>query len=145
MRVESEFCIRALKAGASGYVKMDSSVDELIKAIDVVADGRIYLCEKMFETLAAGFVEELTYRAKSRETTSRINDANNETRHRQLSVREFQVMRLLGAGKTPTETARVLGLGKTTVATYRLRLMEKLNLQNNAEIMRYAVEHRLAG
>ena len=99
----------------------------------------------MFETLAAGFVEELTYQAKSRKTTPNINDTYSETRHRQLSDREFQVMRLLGAGKTPTETARVLGLGKTTVATYRLRLMEKLNLQNNAEIMRYAVEHRLAG
>lgn len=126
MQTNKELGVRSLKAGASGYVTINSTMDELINAVRVVADGRKYICPDMAETLANG------------------SHDSDEPRHRVLSDREFQVMRLLGAGKTPTETARTLGLGKTTIATYRTRILDKLNLQNSAEIVRYAVEHQLA-
>ena len=127
MQTNNELGVRSLKAGASGYITINSTMDELINAVRVVADGRKYICSDMAETLATGGSHE-----------------SEEPRHRSLSDREFQVMRMLGTGKTPTETARTLGLGKTTIATYRARILDKLNLQNSAEIVRYAVEHQLA-
>ncbi len=126
IRTETEFSMRALKAGASGHITIDSSPEEFIKAIRMVANGRKYIGPDLAEALAFG-----------------LQNIDDQPRHRNLSDREFQVMSLLGAGKTPTETARTLGLGKTTIATYRTRILEKLCLKNSAEIVRYAVEHRL--
>ena len=126
MQTNNELGVRSLKAGADGYVTINSTMDELVKAVCVVANGRKYICSEMAELLAIG-----------------INHSQNEPRHRCLSDREFQVMRLIGAGKTLTETAQILGLSKTTISTYRRRILEKLNLRSSAEIMRYAVEHGL--
>ena len=127
MQTNSELGVRTLKAGASGYLTINSTIDELVKAVRVVANGRKYICSEMAESLAMG-----------------IDHSQNEPRHRSLSDREFQVTRLIGAGNTLTETAKILGLGKTTVSTYRRRILEKLNLRSSAEIVRYAVEHGLA-
>ena len=127
IQTNNELGVRTLKAGASGYITLNSTMDELIKAVRVVANGRKYICSEMAESLAMG-----------------MTNSQNEPRHRSLSDCEFQVMRLIGAGNTLTETAQSLGLGKTTISTYRRRVLEKLNLRSSAEIVRYAVEHRLA-
>ena len=126
MQTNNELGIRSLKSGADGYVTINSTMDELVKAVRVLANGRKYICSEMAESLAIG-----------------INNSQDEPRHSSLSDREFQVMRLIGAGKTLTETAQILGLGKTTISTYRTRVLEKLNLRNNAEIMRYVLDHGL--
>ncbi|MEM7539334.1 MAG: response regulator transcription factor [Chloroflexota bacterium] len=128
MDTNSEVGLRSLKAGVSGYITMDSSTDELVKAIRMVADGRTYINEEMAEVLAQV-----------------LNENTDEPRHRSLSDREFQVVSLLGAGQTLTEAATTLGVGKTTIATYRTRILDKLNLRSSAEIVRYAVAHGLAG
>ena len=127
IQTNNELGVRTVKAGASGYLTLNSTMAELVKAVPVVANGRKYICSEMAESLAMG-----------------INNSQNEPPHRSLSDREFQVMRLIGAGNTLTETAQSLGLGKTTISTYRRRVLEKLNLRSSAEIVRYAVEHRLA-
>ena len=72
-----------------------------------------------------------------------LNTASDQPRHDALSNREFQVLQLIGSGKTPTEIAEELSLSKKTISTYRARLLQKMNLTTNAEIMRYAIENGL--
>lgn len=120
-----ELGVRGLKSGASGYINIQSTADELVRAVRWVADGRKYICAEIAERLTSA------------------DDRQKKAPHRLLSDREFQVMRLFGAGKTQTDAARILGLGKSTIATYRRRILEKLDLQSSAEIVRYAVENKV--
>ena len=126
MYPEEQYAVRALKAGASGYLTKESAPDELVAAIRRVAQGGKYITAALAEELAAGLVGE-------------VDEAPAEI----LSDREYQVMRLLAAGKTVSEIAEELSLSPKTISTYRTRILEKLNLRNTAEIIRYAYEHGL--
>ncbi len=123
---EHRFAVRALKAGASGYITKESATEELVQAVRKIASGGRYVSTALAEQLAA----ELT-------------DGSGKLPHEALSDREFQVMRLLAQGKKSSEIAEALGVSVNTVNTYRMRIFEKMKLQSNVELSRYAVEHGL--
>lgn len=126
MHAEDEFGVRALKAGASGYLTKDSAHGQLVKAIRQVAAGRKYLSAALAEELA-----------------DRIGSNADTPLHQTLSDREFQTLRYIASGKSLSEIASALSLSPKTVSVYRARLLEKLRLRNNAELMRYAMQNRL--
>ena len=126
MHPEEQYAIRALKAGAAGYLNKASAPDELIGAIRKVATGRKYVSPSVAEKLA-------------------FELGSDQTRlpHELLSDREHQVMLMLASGRTVTEIADELCLSVKTISTYRARIMEKMNLKKNAELTLYAVQHHL--
>lgn len=126
MHPEKQYAIRALKAGAYGYLMKDSSPNELVAALNKVANGQKYVTL----SLAEQFVAELS-------------GEYSEEPHKVLSNREFQVMILLAEGKTISEIGETLSISVKTVSTYRSRLLEKLCLTNTAEIIRYAIKNNL--
>ena len=126
MYPEEHYAVRVLRAGASGYLTKSSAPDELISAIRKVASGRKYISS----TLA----ERLTYELD--------RDADRPM-HEVLSDREYQVMHMISTGKSVKEIAEALGLSVKTVSTYRSRIMEKMNMKNNAQMTFYAVENHL--
>jgi len=124
MHPASQFARRALAAGATGYLTKDSAPEEFIIAIEEARRGRRYVGRDggeagRWSTRAAG------------------------TAHDALSDREYQVLRMLGSGHTVSDIARDLGLSVKTVSTYRMRVLEKLGMRTNAELMRYAIENGL--
>jgi len=124
MHPAAQFARRALAAGASGYLTKDSAPTELVHAIEEIRRGGRYLgAHRTDQAPATGRGAELAHDA--------------------LSDREYQVLRMLGSGKTVSEIAAALGLSVKTVSTYRIRLLEKLHMRSNAELMRYAIENRL--
>jgi len=123
---ESQYALRVLKAGASGYVTKTSAPDELISAIRKVHRGGKYISPSIAEKLA--FQLEADFK---------------EMPHESLSDREYQVLCLLASGKTVTEIADELALSVKTVSTYRSRILEKMNMKNNAELIHYAVQNKL--
>ncbi len=125
-RPESEFAIRCLRAGADGYLTKGRAGYELIEAIDRVLGGRKYISSNLAEQLAGFATGDLS-----------------APPHERLSDRELQVLRLLAAGKSVSEIGGALFLSPKTVSTYRARILEKLNLKTNAELVRYALEHHL--
>lgn len=127
MHSEEQFAVRALKANASGYITKQSAPKELIKAIRKVHRGGKYVSPSLAETLAF----ELG------------GDDAGRARHEKLSDREYQVMRMIARGATPKEIAAELNLSEKTVGTYRMRILEKMSMKRNAELVRYALEHRL--
>jgi two-component system, NarL family, invasion response regulator UvrY len=122
---EEQYAIRALKAGASGYITKDTAPEELITAILKVSNGGRYITRSLAEQFLHLF------------------DAENEPPHTTLSNREFQVFSLLAGGKTATEIANELSLSVKTLSTYRSRILEKLRLKNNAQLIHYAAQHHL--
>ena len=126
IHAEEQFAVRVLKAGASGYLTKENAPGDLVKAIRKVVGGGKYISPDLAERLAFGL-----------DTTS------GRPRHEALSDREFQVMQMMASGKTLTEIAETLSLSAKTVSTYRTRLLEKMNLKTNAEIIRYAIENGL--
>jgi DNA-binding NarL/FixJ family response regulator len=126
IHAEEQLAVRVLKAGASGYLTKENAPEELVKAIRKVVSGGKYISPGLAESLAFG-----------------LDTAADRPRHEALSDREFQVMQLMASGKTLIEIAEELSLSAKTVSTYRTRLMEKLNLKSNAELMRYALENGL--
>jgi two-component system invasion response regulator UvrY len=123
---EDQWALRALRAGASGYLTKDHSPEQLVEAIHRVARGGKYVSEALAETLA-GLVDLGTLHAP----------------HEQLSDREFDVLRSLGCGMTVKEVAVQMRLSAKTISTYRTRLLEKMELNTNADLVRYVVEHDL--
>ena len=123
---ETELAMRTLRAGASGYLNKEMAPEELVAAIRLVQSGRKYVSPVVAELLA--------------NSVSR----GRETPHDSLSDREYQVMLLLAAGKTVSEIASELSLSVKTVSTYRARILEKMDLKNNAEVMLYAIRNNLA-
>ena len=126
MYPEKQYALRALKAGAAGYLTKDSAPDELIEAIERISQGNKYITRSLAQEMAS----ELGGRA-------------GKELHEALSDREYQVMRLLAAGKSVSEIATQLSLSVKTVSTYRTRILEKLDLKTTAEIMHYALERGL--
>jgi DNA-binding NarL/FixJ family response regulator len=126
MQAEEHYALRTLKAGASGYVSKESAGEELVKAVEKVMLGKKYISPKVTEILAENLGEE------------------PEVIHEKLSDREMEVMMLIASGKKVSDIAAELNLSVSTVSTYRLRILEKLHLQNNAEIVRYVFENGMA-
>lgn len=125
MHEEEQYLIRALNVGASGYVTKRSAPEKLLEAIRKVHSGGRFLSDSAAETLATRLL---------RGSPSPLDD---------LSNREIQVLRGLAMGKTNREIADAYGISVKTVDTYRLRLLAKLNLRNNAELSRFAIQNRL--
>lgn len=123
MHAEEQYALRVLRAGAAGYLTKESAPDQLVRALRRVAEGRRFVSPAVAETLL---------------------DAPTEgPPHTRLSDREFQVMCLLAAGKTPGEIAESLSLSIKTVSTYRTRVLEKMKMKSNAELAHYALKNDL--
>jgi two-component system, NarL family, invasion response regulator UvrY len=123
---EEQYAIRALKAGAMGYVTKNSAPTELITAIRRAALGNKYVSSALAERLA-GYLTEAAERPL----------------HETLSDREFQVLKMIAVGKTVKEIASELFLSVKTVSTYRTRILEKTHMKNNAQITAYALQNQL--
>lgn len=123
---EDQYAIRVLKAGASGYLNKDSAPEELVKAIHQLLLGKKYITANIAEKLA-----------------STLDQDAEKMPHEYLSDREFEVMKLLAAGRAVSEIAEKISLSVTTVSTYRARIMTKMNLKTNADLTLYAIEHKL--
>ncbi|HRY33695.1 MAG TPA: response regulator transcription factor [Bacteroidales bacterium] len=126
MYPEERFAIRALKAGASGYLTKETAPEELINAIRVVYSGRNYI---------TGFIAE--------KMLDELKHPMEQAPHERLSSREFEVMCMIGSGKTIKEIAETLSLSDRTVSTYRARILQKMNFKNNAMIVHYLLDNWL--
>ena len=126
MHPEEQYAVRALKTGASGYLTKGSIPDELLTAIRRVSAGRKYISSALAEKLAAD-----------------LNKRDEQPAHDKLSDREYQVMVMLASGKSTGEIARQLSLSLPTISTYRSRILQKINLKNNAELIHYAIKNNL--
>jgi DNA-binding NarL/FixJ family response regulator len=123
---EDQYALRVLKAGAAGYLTKESAPDELINALKKVANGAKYISSAVLEEIANTL------------------DVNTERPvHERLSDREFQVLRMIASGRTIREIAEELGINIKTVSTYRVRILEKMRMKNNAELTHYAIKNRL--
>jgi two-component system, NarL family, invasion response regulator UvrY len=126
MYPERQYALRSMRAGAAGYLTKDSVPDRLIEAIKRIADGKKYITPELGEALAQ-FVDQ---------------DAD-QLSHQRLSDREFETLRLIASGNALSEIAEELKLSPKTVSVYRARLLEKMQLKNNAELTHYAIKHKL--
>lgn len=126
MHEEGLYAIRALKAGASGYLTKQSAPSELMAAIEQVARGRKYLTTTLAEAMADSFGAD-----------------HERSPHETLSDREYQTLCLIGSGKSLTDVADEMCLSVKTVSVYRSRLLDKMKLRNNAELTHYAIKNGL--
>lgn len=126
MHTEHEFAVRALKAGASGYLNKQSAPVQLVTAIRQVAAGRKYISTALAEELA-----------------NSLGGDTDQPLHEMLSDREFQTLRLIASGKSLSVISEELSLSPKTVSVYRARLLEKLDLRNNSDLTRYAIKNKL--
>ncbi len=126
MHAEREFAVRALKAGASGYLTKQSAPMQLVDAIRHVAAGKKYITLSLAEEVA-----------------NMLSGDMEQPPHKLLSDREYQTLCLIASGKTLSIIATELILSPKTVSVYRARVLEKLNLKNNSDITRYAIKNQL--
>jgi two-component system, NarL family, invasion response regulator UvrY len=127
MYPEDQYAVRALKAGAGGYLNKSSPPATMVGAARTVLAGKKYITPEIAQALA----ESLTH------------DDDSSMPHEKLSDREFQTLRLIASGKRLSEVAEALALSPKTVSVYRARILEKMNLTSNAEITHYALKHGL--
>ena len=123
---ESLYAVRALKAGASGYLSKDSAPEQLVEAIRKVSHGGKYISPSLAERLAF-----------------EVESNSDKPPHEKLSDREYQVLCMLSSGKTVKEIAGELSLSVPSISTYRARILEKMNMKNNAELAHYAIRNGL--
>jgi DNA-binding NarL/FixJ family response regulator len=123
---ESQYAVRLIKAGASGYLNKECAPEEVIDAVRNVVEGKMHLSPDAVKMLV-----------------NEINLPDERLPHETLSIREFQIFKLIVSAKTVTEIADSTHLSSKTISTYRSRILEKMHLHNNVELMRYAVEHQL--
>ena len=123
---ESQYALRILKAGASGYLTKVSADNDLIQAIRKVQRGGKYISPSLAEKIAFA-----------------LDGDTQKQPHEILSDREYQVFCLIGAGRTVSQIADELALSVKTVSTYRSRILEKMHMDNNAELIHYAVQNNL--
>jgi DNA-binding NarL/FixJ family response regulator len=128
MHPEDQYAVRVLREGADGYLSKESAAEELISALRKIHGGGKYvsptLAERLAQTVERGF---------------------EGPPHEQLSTREFQVMVLIAQGRTVSEIGDELRLSVKTISTYRTRILEKMGMKNNAELMHYAIEEGIVG
>ncbi|SEM84246.1 two component transcriptional regulator, LuxR family [Nitrosospira multiformis] len=123
---EDEYAIRAIRAGTSGYLTKNSPIDLLISVIRRLAHGGRYIDPKLAEKLLFDLAPSSTM-----------------PRHSALSNRELDVLKLIAVGISLTEISQKLKLSAKTISTYRARVLEKMGMQNNAQLIRYVAEHKL--
>jgi len=123
---EEQYAIRAIRAGAAGFLTKESAPVKLIEAVRKVAGGGRYVSTELAETLASVFA----------------GDAAGAP-HERLSDREFEILKMLASGKTVSEVAHELSLSVKTVSTHRTRLLKKMAMRTNAELTHYALRNRL--
>ena len=128
MHPEDQYAVRALKLGAAGYMTKESAPEELVKAIRKVVTGGRYVSPALAEKLALDLATE-----------------TERPPHETLSEREHQVFCMIARGKTVKEIADELALSVKTISTYRTRILEKLAMKNNAEIIHYAISNKVVG
>ena len=126
MHPEEQYAVRSIRAGASGYLTKESAPEELIEAIRRVTTGRKYITSSLAERLAMGTEEQ-----------------SEEPLHKSLSDREYQVMCMIGSGKTVKEIAEALSLSVKTISTHRVRILRKMRMKNNAHLTHYAIKQGL--
>jgi DNA-binding NarL/FixJ family response regulator len=126
MHSEEQYARRAFKAGVSGYITKDCSRAELARAVRKVLSGGRYVSPVLAERLVLD-----------------MERGTDRPLHEDLSDREFEVMRLIGSGKTVGQIAELLVLSDKTISTYRARILEKMRMTTNAEITHYAIQNKL--
>ena len=126
MHSEEQYAVRAVRAGASGYLTKESAADELVAAIRRIAGGGAYISPETAERLVLA-----------------SNTGSDGPPHTQLSNREYEVFRALVEGKSVTDIAAGLNLSVKTISTHKSRILEKMGLANQADLVRYAVRHNL--
>jgi len=123
---EDQYAIRAIKGGAAGFLTKESAPDKLVEAVRKVAGGGRYVSAELAETLASVLAGE-----------------KGGAVHERLSDREFEILKILASGKTVSEAALALSLSVKTVSTHRTRILKKMEMRTNAELMHYAMRHGL--
>jgi DNA-binding NarL/FixJ family response regulator len=118
--------VRALKAGARGFLNKEAAPDELVRAIRTIGQGRKYISQNLAEWLA-----------------TEASGQRDSLPHERLSDREFQVLCLLAGGKSISDIAHLLNRSPNTISTYRARILEKMGIDNNAGLVQYALEQQL--
>ena len=126
MHQEHQYAVRAIKAGASGYLTKDSAATQLVSAIEKVAGGGAFISAEVAEQLALNAMPQV-----------------EGPPHATLSDREYQVFRMLVSGRAVSDIAGDLNLSAKTVSTHKARLMEKMGIDNQADLVRYAIRYRL--
>jgi len=126
MHEEHQYAVRAIRAGASGYLTKDSASVQLVSALRKLAAGGAFISAEVAEQLARD-----------------AHGAGDAPPHTTLSDREYQVLRMLVSGQSLTEIAEKLNLSIKTISTHKARLMQKMNAGNQAELIRYAIAHKL--
>jgi DNA-binding NarL/FixJ family response regulator len=126
MHPENQYAVRALKAGAAGYLNKQSAPSQLVSAIRQVQRGGKYLTPAVAEELA-----------------NSIGDDGDQPLHHTLSIREYQTLCLIASGKTLTEIGQQMSISVKTVSVYRARVLEKMRLKNNAELTHYAIKNQI--
>jgi DNA-binding NarL/FixJ family response regulator len=126
MHPEDAIAISALRAGAAGYINKECASEELTVAIRKAVSGKKYVSTSLAEKLAL-----------------ELEEGSEGLPHESLSDREYRVMWLIASGKSITNIAEELSLSPNTVSTYRIRILKKLKLENNSDLVRYAVKHGL--
>jgi len=127
MHAEEQYAMRAIKAGASGYLTKDSASDQLVSAIRKIYDGRKYISKEVAELLI----------------TDIYHDENKQP-HEFLSDREFEIFKLIVQGKTAKNIARDLSISDKTVSTYRSRILKKMDMHSNSDLIHYAIENNIS-
>jgi two-component system, NarL family, invasion response regulator UvrY len=127
MHSEDQYAVRALQAGASGYLTKESAPEQLVNAIRKVAAGGVYVSSSTAEKLAQN-----------------IMPGNEALPHTRLSDREFEVFQMLTAGMSLSDAAEKLSLSVKTISTHKTHILEKMQLANQTELVRYAIKHGLA-
>jgi len=126
MNPEDQFAVRMLKAGAAGYLTKESAGGELVGAIEKVTNGGRYISPSLAERMA-----------------SYLDMDVQKAPHERLSDREFLILRMIASGKTVSQIGRELSLSVKTISTYRTRLLQKMDMKNNAELTHYAMQKGL--
>jgi len=126
MHKEDEYVLRALKAGAAGYLNKDSVITELVTAVKKISQGGRYISPELAEKVLFKLDQDL-----------------EQLPHKALSDREYEVLCLIAEGKSTKEIARDLFISENTVGTYRTRILEKMRMRTTAELIRYALKHDL--
>jgi DNA-binding NarL/FixJ family response regulator len=126
VHAEEQYAVRALRAGAAGYMAKNAAPTALVEALRRIVNGRRYVSSDLAELLA-----------------SEMAGGNEARPHHRLSDREFQVMLMIASGRTIMDIAEGLALSPKTVSTYRRRLLQKMGLASNADLIRYTMQNRL--
>ncbi|MCE9638744.1 MAG: response regulator transcription factor [Betaproteobacteria bacterium] len=126
MHPENQYAVRALKAGAAGYLTKQSAPSQLVSAIRQVTEGRKYVTPSVAQELA-----------------NSIGEDSERPQHETLSIREYQTLCMIASGKNLTDIARHLSISVKTVSVYRARVLEKMRLKNNAELTHYAIKNQI--